>query len=286
VEQGRGRTDRVASKRRKRPRLLADILTLAVVFLLMSAVYLLPPDTSLAEVERTGTLKVCVPQSYPPLVTGDPQQPGFDVSLVGEIAQRLGLSLSLHRIPEMGKDFNPRNWRVNRAQCEVLAGGVVSSATTQSFLQTVATGTQTGWAIVTRPGQALGPGLRVGVYPGLGGLDRLGLSAFLREHGLRPVLRQTVSDLQEGMESGAFDAAITESLSAQHLLDAHPDWKIAWMPASLGRYPLSLGLWKGDLTLKRAIVDALNEMKQAGVLAQLTDRYGIAQIATIADFTP
>ena len=50
---------------------------------LLLAVYLLPPDTSLAEVKRVGVLKVCIPTEHPPLVTGKADSPGFDVELLG-----------------------------------------------------------------------------------------------------------------------------------------------------------------------------------------------------------
>ena len=112
------------SRRKRRRFLRADLITLIIIFGLMGAVYLLPPDTSLSEVRRIGTLKACVPASYPPLVTGDPDMPGFDIDLLGDIASRMGLRLQLNVNPQMGRDFNPRNWRVTRAQCEILAGGV------------------------------------------------------------------------------------------------------------------------------------------------------------------
>ena len=98
---------------------------LAGVFGLLGAVYLLPPDTALRQVRAAGTLRVCLPSSYPPLVTGDPRAPGIDVELLRLIAQKLGLGLVTVTNPAMGRDFNPRSWRVTRAQCEVLAGGVV-----------------------------------------------------------------------------------------------------------------------------------------------------------------
>ena len=64
-----------------------DIFTFAGVFGLLGAVYLLPPDTSLREVRAAGTLRACMPPSYPPLVTGDPAAPGIDVELLQEIAR-------------------------------------------------------------------------------------------------------------------------------------------------------------------------------------------------------
>ena len=45
------------------------------------------------------------------------------------------------------------------------------------------------------------------------------------------------------------------------------------MPAELGRHPIVLGLWKGDLTLKRAIVSAMGRMQRDGELATIMARY-------------
>ena len=47
-----------------------------LIFGLLGAVYLLPPDTSLGEVRKAGVLRACMPPSYPPLVTGDSDAPG------------------------------------------------------------------------------------------------------------------------------------------------------------------------------------------------------------------
>jgi polar amino acid transport system substrate-binding protein/cystine transport system substrate-binding protein/membrane-bound lytic murein transglycosylase F len=42
------------------------------------------------------------------------------------------------------------------------------------------------------------------------------------------------------------------------------------------RYPVVLGLWKGDLTLKRAISGALSRMRRDGELAAIMRRYTAA----------
>lgn len=261
-----------------------DLLSLILVFGLMGAVYLLPPDTSLAEVQRTGNLKVCIPPNYEPLVTGDANEPGYDVSLLQELAKRMDLRLSLTRNPQMGRDFNPRNWRVTRAQCEILAGGVVTSVATQSLLETLSTDVATGWAVVLKPGGSLESGMRVGVLPGLGGLDRLGLSGHLRSNGAQGVLRPDLEALEAGLVRDELDAVVTEALGAGKLIQRHPDWQIAWLGDSLDRFSLGIGLWKGDLTLKRAVVDALSSMRSDGTLEALQQRYGIVPIETAASF--
>lgn len=271
-------------KAKKRRFLRYDLFSFVLIFGLMGAVYLLPPDTSLAEVQRTGNLKVCIPPSYAPLVTGDANDPGYDVSLLQELAKRMDLRLSLTQNPQMGRDFNPRNWRVTRAQCEILAGGVVTSVATQSFLETLSTDVATGWAVVLKPGASLETGMRVGVFPGLGGLDRLGLSSYLRSNGAQGVLRPNLEALESGLVSDEFGAVVTEALGAGQLIQRHPDWQIAWLGDSFDRFSLGIGLWKGDLTLKRAVVDALSSMKSDGTLEALQQRYGIVPIETAARF--
>ena len=97
----------------------------------------------------------------------------------------LGLKFAITSNPAMGQDFNPRNWRVTRAQCEVLAGGVVASPVTRSFLETSPSYAQTGWAFVLPKPIGDLQGRRAGVLVGISGLDRIALSRFLREQERR-----------------------------------------------------------------------------------------------------
>src|SRR5215467_11362456 len=127
------------------PSRLRTPLSYVMIFGLLAAVYLLPADTSLSEVRRAGILRACMPPIYPPLVTADPAAPGIDVELLRMLAEKLALKFTITPNAAMGQDFNPRNWRVTRAQCEVLAGGVVASPVTRSFLETSPSYAETGW---------------------------------------------------------------------------------------------------------------------------------------------
>ncbi len=258
---------------------VSDVLTVGVIFGLLLAVYLLPPDTSRAEVDRAGVLRVCVPSDYPPLVAADPAKPGFDVELVTEIAKRMDVRLALNVNSAIGRDFNPRNWRVTRAQCQVLAGGVVTSTTTRSFLDTTPTQLETGWAMVAATVPTSLAGQTIGVYAGLTGLDRLGLSRYLREQGAHLTVVDSASALADGIRAGNFAAGISEALTAGQVA-ATNSWTIAWLPPPIERYPLALGLWKGDLTLKRAMSAILADLEREGFLAALAARYQIVPIAT------
>ena len=249
-----------------------DVISFAGVFGLLGAVYLLPSDTALREVRAAGTLRVCVPPSYPPLVTGDPAKPGIDVELIRAIARKLGVGLVTVVNPVMGRDFNPRAWRITRAQCEVLAGGVVGSATTRSFLETTQAYATTGWAWISPRRDAAFQGRRIGVLVGVSGLDRVALAAWLRAAKAQVTVTPDATELVQGLKDGRLDIGITERLLATEL--ATPlGWNVGWMPAELSRYTVVLGLWKGDLTLKRAIVSAIGQMQRSGELAAIMKRY-------------
>jgi len=262
-------------------------LVYALIFGLLAGVYALPPDTSLSEVRKSGLLRVCMPPNYPPLVTGNPEAPGIDVELVQAMARKLGVRLVVNLNQAMGVDFNPRNWRVTRAQCEVLAGGVVASPTTRSFLETSPSYAETGWALVVPKPPADIQGRRVGVLTGISGLDRLALSRYLRAQNAEVTIVPNAAEFVQGLRAGRFELGVTERLSAGQIA-AREGWGVEWAAAELPRYPVVFGLWKGDLTLKRAIVRGLETLARDGEMAKILTRYlGDARAASLAqDHSP
>ncbi|MFD1943427.1 substrate-binding periplasmic protein [Paradevosia shaoguanensis] len=264
-----------------RSRMWRDLVIVALTIAPIALVYLLPTDTSLAEVERRGQLTACVPTAYPPLVMQGEDR-GFDIAVLTEMTRRLGVGLTLNVNPAIGQDFNPRNWRINRAQCQILAGGVVVSAQTRSFLETISTDIETGWAVLSAGSVDLPRGARVAILPGGGGLDRVALSALLRQYGVAVSLVPNTAALEQAIASGTVAAGITESLGARAIAGNHPGWTVAWLPPPSARYPLGYGLWKGDLTLKKRLQSILADMERDGFIRALETRYDILPIQTIA----
>ena len=257
-------------------RLLRNFGGIGLVLALLVAVTLLPPDSSLSEVRATA-LRACVPPAYPPLVTGDPERPGIDVELLREVARRIGVSLLLSENPAIGRDFNPRNWGLNRAQCQVIAGGMVDSVQTRSFLETGPAYAETGWAIVSPAPLASLDGLTVGTLVLASGLDRIGLASFLRAEGAAARVAVSADALVAGISEGTFDAGVTEAMLAATLATQN-GWTVDWTAPGLARHRLVFGLWKGDITLKRAIEAAFADLAADGTLAAILDRYGAAPI--------
>lgn len=248
---------------------------LAVVVGLLLLVTFLPPDTSLREVRANGSIRACVPTSYPPLVTGDPARPGIDVEVLRAVADRIGVALVLSPSDAMGRDFNPRNWAITRGRCEVIAGGVVDSTLTRSFLDTGPAYAQTGWSVLAPAPLATVEGLSVGALTAISGLDRIGLASYLRDHDATVRVLRSRDEFIAAIAAGEIDAGVTETLLARGIAADSGLW-VAAMPEELVRFNLVVGLWKGDLTLKRAVVRAFRDLEADGTLAGILARYGAA----------
>ena len=261
----------------ERPRWIGDLITIAGIAALFGVIYLLPPDTSLAQLKQAGILRICVPTLYPPLVTGKPDAPGFDIEFAQAIAKRLDVRLIINANSAMGRDFNPRNWNVTRAQCQVLGGGVVVSELTRSFLDTTPPHLQTGWALVAATIPIKLQDVKVGFYAGLAGLDRIALSRFLQAQKARIEIVASAEALADGLRSGRFDAGVSEALTARQIAGTLGA-QVAWLPETLGRYPVAFGLWKGDLSLKRRLIEVIDELESQGLTRELARRYKIAPI--------
>jgi ABC-type amino acid transport substrate-binding protein len=254
-----------------------DFMSIGLIVGLLGLVYLLPPDTTLAAVERSGSLRVCVPDTFPPLVRADADEPGIDIELLRVIADRMGVRLQLIPNSAMGRDFNPRNWRVTRAQCLVLAGGVVASPATRSFLETSTAYLSTGWAAVTVDPDATLQGATVGFYAGVAGLDRIALSRFLQGFGTQIIVVPTRSAFIEGLESGRFAIGVTEALTARTSA-AEVDGHAMWLPDELARHPIAFGLWKGDFTLKRRLNAEVQKLHRDGTISDILAKYDVTPI--------
>ena len=268
------------------PGKLRRLLPYVLIFGLLGGVYLLPPDTSLGEVRKAGVLRACMPPNYPPLVTGDRDAPGIDVELLQALVKGMGVRLVITLNAAMGQDFNPRNWHVTRAQCEVLGGGVVVSPITKSFLETSPPYAQTGWALVALQPPADIQSRRVGVLTSIAGLDRLALSRHLRAQNAQVIITSSALEFVQGLRDGRFEVGVTEWLLAGQLA-ARESWSVAWAAADLPRYPVAFGLWKGDLTLKRAIADGMEKLRRNGEVARIITRYvGEARTGHLLTYSP
>jgi ABC-type amino acid transport substrate-binding protein len=252
--------------------LLRDVLGALPILALLAAVYLLPPDTSLAQARASGMLRACMPPVDPPFVTGNPTAPGIDVDILQALARELGLSLTRVEEPAMSRDFNPRSWHLTRSACELVAGGLAASPMTRSFLETSPPYAETGWALLSPAPAGELHGRKLGVLAPASGLDRIALATRLRAEGAQTVIVADADALVRGLREGRFEAGVTEKLLADQIA-AREHWTASWLPGDLPRYPVAFGLWKGDLTLKRAIAGGLERLARDGALRMILACY-------------
>ena len=154
----------------------------------------------------------------------------------------------------------------------MLAGGFIDSTLIRSFLDTGPPYAETGWAIVAPIPLENIDSLTVGALTNISGLDRIGLSRYLRDQSVKVRVMRNSQELVDGIASGELDGGVTEALLAGKLA-VDNDWWVNSLPDELARYNLVFGLWKGDLTLKREMVQAFRQLESDGTLAAILERY-------------
>lgn len=225
--------------------------SIALIAIGLYALSHLPPDTSLAERKQTGMLRFCVPETNSALLR-DPAsgESRHELRLIEGVAAELGLKLQLIENANMGRSYNPADWHLSRGQCDILGGGLADSATNRGFLTLLPTGETIG-LVVTGAGALPGRGEEVGVYLGSAGLDRIRLSSWMRAEGWRARPLSNPKELMDWLGRGG--RAVT---SDQALLPAGTP--VSPLPQEAGEtYDLAFGLWRGDMTLTRAVREAL-----------------------------
>ena len=104
------------------------------------------------------------------------------------------------------------------------------------------------------------------------GLDRIALASHLRAQQAEVIIVPSTEALVAGLREGRFEAGATEKLLADQIA-ARQRWAAIWLPGDLPRYPVAFGLWKGDLTLKRAVAGELDRLVRDGTLAAIVAKY-------------
>lgn len=226
------------------------VLDIALIAGALALLGLLPPDTSLADRHRQGVLRFCVPDAASPLV-GTPERPGPELALMQGAARDLGLRLQLQTAPGMGRAFNPRDWQVGRGQCDVLGGGLANSATNRDFLTLIPNGQALG-LVRLGPGELPARGSRIGVLVGWAGFDRVRLSSWLRAQGLQPAPLADAQKLADWLGRGGQAIAPLRT-------PVPPGIAVHDLPQTAAQATgLAFGLWRGDVTLTRALRQSIN----------------------------
>lgn len=252
---------------------LRPLVPLAVSFAILFGVSFLPSDESWSEIHQAERLTVCAPREMGPLVTRDREKPGFEIELLREAASRMGLTITVTQNAAMNREYNPTNWRISRANCRVIVGGIRDNVWSRSLLELTAPYLLSEWTWVHK-GEAAWPPESVAFAPGTFALDRVALAQSLIRAGVDALPMQNVDDLVEAFTQGEISSAITESTIAAAHFDTS-EFSLSPVPNGPAATGLTFGFWKGDTTLRRQMDATLADLKADGTVAKLAENYGL-----------
>jgi hypothetical protein len=252
---------------------LRPFVPLTVAFAILFGVSFLPSDESLTEIQQAARLTVCAPREMGPLVTRDREKPGFEIELLREAASRMGLTISVTQNAAMNREYNPGNWRISRANCRVLVGGIRDNIWSRSLLELTDPYLASEWTWVHK-GNVKWPPESTAFVPGTFALDRVELAQSLIKQGVEAVPMQNIEDVTDAFAQNEITSVITESTIAAASFAA-PEFSLNPVPNGPNPTGLSFGFWKGDTTLRREMNATLTTLKNDGTVRKLAEAYGL-----------
>jgi polar amino acid transport system substrate-binding protein/cystine transport system substrate-binding protein/membrane-bound lytic murein transglycosylase F len=195
----------------------------------------------------------------------------MEVELLQAIAGEIGVRFVANTITGIGQNFDPSVTPITHSQCAIIGGGMLDTAATRSFLDVSPPYGETGWVLLAKTAGTPIAGTAI-VLANVPGGDRVALSQFLRGQGVTVQLARSTDAVAEALGNGTANFAVLDALYARRLA-GELGLVTEALPPPLGTHQLVFGLWKGDLTLKRAIEGAFHRLDSDGQLAALTAKY-------------
>lgn len=238
-------------RRRWRPSGSTVFIVLGVLSYL--ALRELPPDNSLARVKAAGVLNVCLPSTLPPFVSSDGSAAtGTEAAMIERVARRIGVPVGWNVQAAWGTSPDPVDWGVRPESCDMLAGGIVSTAETQGLMQ-VLPYTRSGWAQLTTTATPRHLAVLTNHW-GLAADDAFG---WADTRDLDFVAVASAQEALTALQSGERDSVLGLAAEVAWLRDRLPGSTVRTVD-DLPVQTLALGMWKNNITLKRVVTTELN----------------------------
>lgn len=231
----------------------------STVFIVLSVLsYLalrqLPPDNSLSRVKAAGVLTVCIPPALPPFVStddGGSAATGSEAAMIERVAKRIGVPVGWNVQAAWGTSPDPVDWGVRPESCDMLAGGIISTAETQGLMQVLPYGTS-GWAQLTTTATPRQLAILTNHW-GLAADDAFG---WADTRNLDFVAVPSAQDALTALNSGERDSVLGLAAEVAWLHDQLPGSTVRAV-SDLPAQTLALGMWKNNITLKRIVTGEL-----------------------------
>jgi ABC-type amino acid transport substrate-binding protein len=230
----------------------------------------------LAQLQATGLLRVCADPDNLPFSSRDPQQPGYDVELAGEIAQALGARAEIVWVPTI---LGRRAIRqLLEGKCDLFMG-LPNDARFLSDNPRLMLSTPyytLRHALVSPKRQPVNDlnGLREKTIA----VEAMSLAdIFLFQNGQRREISRTPEDAVQAVFRGDAQAAFLWAPIGRWLVKKHPEAQLQAVDVSVPdlEFQLSVGMRKGDEELHTAVDAVVKRLVAQAKVAESLSRYGM-----------
>lgn len=228
---------------------------------------------TLAAVQRSGVLTICVHPNALPFSARNGERHGLQVELGDALARQLGVELEV--------EWVVAGYHIARVGCDAVLESIVDKeAQAERRLTLSRPYRRSGVALAYRTGapapagfQDLRSGQRIGTL--VGSLA----SVWLGRRGIETIPFGFEDEMVAALAAGELEAALASPASIGFHNLTHPDARVAWVPAyrdePVLRWDVAVGLRKPDPALVAAVDSGLDVLAADGTLAAIHDRYGI-----------
>jgi ABC-type amino acid transport substrate-binding protein len=230
-------------------------------------------EDTLAQIRRTGTLKVGTDATYPPFETVDPttgQVSGFEIDLIRALAEQIPAKVEFVVVPFDGIIPGLKTGKYDL----VISAMTITKERAAQILFTKPY-TIAGQSIVVRAGEnkVAGPADLVGKKIGcqLATTGELEAKKIARS---QVVSFDTIGAAFRDLENGNLDGAIADTPTARIFIHDHATLKLAGEP--LTREEFGMAVRPSDRTLAEGINQALDKLRAGGEMRTIEERWGIA----------
>jgi polar amino acid transport system substrate-binding protein len=238
-------------------------------------------DQSLEEIKEKENFILGLDDSFPPMGFRDEKGDivGFDIDLAQEVAKRLGVKLEVKPIDWDGKVLS-----LNNKDIDVIWNGLTITEERKQEIEFSDPYLENRQIIIVREDSDIDTkadlaGTAVGVQLGSSGEDALNADEETVKT-LKDVTKYSnYTEALLDLKAGRVEAVVIDEVVGRYYIAKRPgEYKVA--KDDFGDEEYGIGFRKGDIAFKDAVNKALNEMKEDGTTAKISEKWFGEDIVT------
>ena len=228
-------------------------------------------DVSLQRVLEAGHIVLGVDSAFPPMsfVSDNGEIVGFDIELMREVSDRLGIELAVRPIEWGNKENELRDGTIDCiGSMSVVSEAAKSISLSESYVKedlifVIRSDSKIKWLRDLK-------GKTIGVQAGSTTQDALNATDIIKDVTVVP-LADNMLVLRQ-LKEGKLDAALVDSLVAFYFIFSSNE-RYFVLSDNLGEEELAIGFRKNDRKLGDKVQDVISDMKADGTLGKISQKW-------------